>query len=204
MTADFLTLARRARRLEYFTIAWNALEGAIALIAGALAGSIALVGFGVDSAIEVGSGAAVLWRMAGDADHATRERRERLSLRIVGICFLLLASYVTVEAIEHLARRENASRSAAGMALTCVSIVVMPLLARAKRRVASAMSSGALHADARQADFCAYLSAIVLAGLLLDAALGWWWADPAAALLLVPIIVNEGVRAVRGETACEC
>jgi|SRR5436190_5805336 len=203
MAADRPTLARRARRLEYFTIAWNSLEGAIGVIAGALAGSVALVGFGVDSAIEVGSGAAVLWRMAGDADHATRERRERLSLRIVGLSFLLLAAYVTVGAIGHLVRHHDPSRSAAGIALTCASIVVMPLLARAKRRVASAMGSGALHADARQADFCMYLSAIVLAGLLLDAAFGWWWADPAAALVMVPIIVSEGVRAVRGETCCD-
>jgi divalent metal cation (Fe/Co/Zn/Cd) transporter len=204
MTSDRLALARRARRLEYFTIAWNTLEGAIAVTAGALAGSIALVGFGVDSAIEVGSGAAVLWRMAGDADHATRERRERLALRTVGVCFLLLALYVTVESVGDLLRRDEPSPSVAGMALTCLSVLVMPLLARAKRRVAGAMGSGALHADARQTDFCAYLSAIVLAGLLLDAALGWWWADPIAALVMVPIIAAEGVRAVRGETCADC
>ena len=204
MTVHRPGLARRARRLEYFTMAWNAVEGAIAVTAGALAGSIALVGFGVDSAIEVGSGAAVLWRMAADTDHATRERRERIALRAVGICFLLLAVYVGLEAIGHLLHREDPSRSVAGMALTCLSIVVMPLLARAKRRVARAMGSGALHADARQTDFCAYLSAIVLAGLVLDAAFGWWWADPIAGLVMVPIIAREGVRAVRGESCDDC
>ena len=201
--ADRLALARRARRLEYFTIAWNALEGAIAVTAGALAGSIALVGFGVDSAIEVGSGIAVLWRIAGDADHATRERRERLALRLVGVSFLLLALYVTSESIGDLLRRDEPSRTMTGIALTCLSLLVMPMLARAKRRVAGAMGSGALHADARQTDFCAYLSAIVLAGLVLDTAFGWWWADPTAALVMVPIIASEGVRAVRGQTCCD-
>jgi divalent metal cation (Fe/Co/Zn/Cd) transporter len=126
-----------------------------------------------------------------------------MALRIVGACFLALAAYVAFEAVAHLVTRADASRSAAGMVLTGASIVVMPLLARAKRRVGAALGSGALRADARQSDFCAYLSAIVLAGLLLDAALGWWWADPAAALLMTPIIAIEGVRAVRGE-ACTC
>src|SRR5262249_6251910 len=117
---------------------------------------------------------------------------------------LLLAAYVAVEAIGRLARREDPSSSAAGMVLTAVSIVVMPVLARAKRRVAQAMGSGALHADAKQTDFCAYLSAIVLGGLLLNAVAGWWWADPAAALVMVPIIANEGIRAIKGEPACAC
>jgi len=182
---------------------WNSLEGLIAVGAGALAGSISLIGFGADSFIEVTSGAAVFWRMARDADVDRREAREQLTVRIVGIALLALAVYVTLEAIRTLAARTSPEVSPVGIGLAAVSLIVMPLLARAKRRVADALGSRAMHADAAQTDFCAYLSAILLAGLALNAAFGLWWADPAAALVMVPIIVNEGVRALRGDP-CAC
>ena len=188
----------RGIRLEYFTIAYNCMEAAIALIAGVLAGSVALVGFGLDSVIEVTSGATLLWRLRGDA------RRESRALKTVGVCFLVLAAYVAYEAGEALWMRRLPERTAPGIALAAVSMVVMPLLSRAKRRVAGRIASAALHADSRQTDFCAYLSAILLAGLLLNALLGWWWADPAAALVMAPVIAREGWGALRGKHCCDC
>src|SRR5262245_7993197 len=156
-------LAKRGPRLAYFTIAWNSLEGLVAIGAGAVAGSISLVGFGVDSFIEVTSGAALLWRMAGD-DETRREHRERVTLRVVGVCFVTLAAYVGYEAVRDLVSGSLPRPSAVGIALAAVSLVVMPLLARAKRHVARGLASGAMRADARQTDFCMYLSAILLAG----------------------------------------
>jgi divalent metal cation (Fe/Co/Zn/Cd) transporter len=196
-------LAARGRRLEYVTILWNSLEGVLALVAGALAGSVSLMGFGVDSFIEVTSGAAVLWRMSSDHDAEAWERRERLALRIVGIAFLALAAYVIVEAIRDLAARAAPDASPLGIAVACASLVAMPLLARAKRTVGDAMGSRAMHADAAQTDFCAYLSGILLVGLALNAAFGLWWADPVAGLVMVPIIANEGIKALRGDP-CHC
>ena len=204
MVIDRAAVARRGRRLEYFTIAWNSLEGAVAVIAGIVAGSISLVGFGIDSFIEVTSGAALLWRMSVDADVHRRERNERLALRIVGLCFLALAAYIAYESIGDLARRQAPERSIPGIALACVSLLVMPLLSRAKRKVSAALASAAMHADARQTDFCMYLSAILLGGLLLNALFGWWWADPAAALIMVPMIAKEGFEGIRGETCQDC
>ena len=195
-------LAQRGRRLEYFTIGWNSLEGLIAVGAGALAGSISLVGFGVDSFIEVSSGAALLWRMAVDADECQRERRERLTLRLVGISFLALAAYVTWAGLGDLITRAAPETSTPGLLLACASLIVMPLLSRAKRRVGSAMGSSAMHADARQTEFCTYLSAILLGGLMLNAMFGWWWADPLAALVMVPIIAKEGIDGLRGDPCC--
>jgi divalent metal cation (Fe/Co/Zn/Cd) transporter len=197
------TLARRGRWLEYFTIGWNSLEGLIAVAAGAFAGSISLVGFGVDSFIEVTSGAALLWRMSGDADHCQRERREAITVRIVGVCFILLAGYVAVEAIGNLRAGTPAATSRVGIGLAAVSLVVMPLLSHAKRRVARGLGSGAMHADARQTEFCTYLSAILLGGLLLNAAFGLWWADSVAALLMTPIIAREGAQGVQGRACCD-
>ena len=202
--SDRPVLARRARRLEYFTIAWNTLEGIIAVVAGTSAGSISLVGFGVDSFIEVTSGATLLWRMSVDTDAARRERNEQLALRIVGLCFLALAAYVSYESVRDLVRREPPEHSLPGIVLACASLVAMPLLSRAKRKVATGLGSAAMHADATQTDFCVYLSAILLAGLLLNAALGWWWADPLAAVLMVPIIANEGLSGIRGRACEDC
>jgi len=186
---------RRGRRLEYLTIAWNSAEAAVALIAGLLASSIALVGFGLDSVIEVLSGAIVLWRLLAD-----NERAERLALKVVGVSFLALAAYVAFDSSKTIWLRQAPEHSLPGIILAAVSLIVMPLLARAKRRVAAGIGSRALHADSRQADLCAYLSAILLGGLLLNALLGWWWADPAAGLVMTPIIVNEGREALRGES----
>ncbi len=194
----------RGKRLEHFTIAWNSLEGLVALIAGAIAGSISLVGFGIDSFIEVTSGAALLWRMSVDADAERRERNEKLSLRIVGACFIALAAYVLYESISDLVTRKAPQHSLPGIILACVSLVVMPNLSRAKKRVGTELGSRAMRADARQTDFCVYLSAILLAGLVLNAALGWWWADPASALVMTPIIAKEGFEALKGESHCEC
>jgi divalent metal cation (Fe/Co/Zn/Cd) transporter len=196
-------LVLRGKYLEYFTIAWNSLEGLVALVAGALAGSISLVGFGIDSFIEVTSGSVLLWRMSVDADVRKRERNEKLSLQTVGVCFLALAAYVGYESITDLVRRKSPEHSIPGIALACVSLVVMPLLSRAKKKVGNELGSAAMHADAKQTDFCVYLSAILLVGLLLSAALGWWWADPTAALIMVPLIAKEGVKAMKGETCCD-
>ena len=195
-------LVRRGRLLEYLTIGWNSLEGLIAVAAGLAAGSIALVGFGFDSVIEVTSGAALLWRLHMDAPER-RERAEKVALKLVGWSFLLLAAYVAFDAVKALVWREPPEASYVGIALAALSVVVMPLVARAKRKVAAGLNSRALQADSRQTDICAYLSAILLGGLLLNALLGWWWADPAAALVMVPIIAKEGVEALRGETCCE-
>jgi hypothetical protein len=167
---------RRGRRLEYVTIGWNALEGLVAVVAGAIAGSISLVGFGIDSFIEVISGSVLLWRMSVDADVPRRERNERWALRIVGVCFLLLAAYIAYESALDLWSRRAPEHTIPGIVLACVSLVVMPLLSRAKRKVGRALGSAAMHADAKQSEFCTYLSAILLIGLLLNALFGLWWA----------------------------
>ncbi|HZI20288.1 MAG TPA: cation transporter [Pyrinomonadaceae bacterium] len=191
---------RRGRTLEYLTIGWNMLEGVIAVGSGLAAGSAALIGFGVDSFIESLSGGALLWRLRSDEDS---ERRERIALKLVGVSFLGLAAYVAYDAASSLIRGEPPEASYVGIALAALSLVVMPLLARAKRRVAAGLNSRALEADSRQTDICAYLSAVLLGGLLLNALFGWWWADPVAALVMVPIIGKEGVEALRGETCCD-
>ena len=201
--SDRSALIKRGRYLEYFTIGYNSLEGLIAVGAGLIAGSIALVGFGFDSLIEVTSGGVLLWRLHADVDEARRERVEAISLRIVGVCFVVLAIYVTYDSVKSLIRREAPEESIVGIVLAAASLIVMPLLVRAKRRVARGIKSGALMADSKQTELCTYLSAILLGGLLLNAFLGWWWADPLAALIMVPIIVKEGIEGLRGETCCD-
>jgi divalent metal cation (Fe/Co/Zn/Cd) transporter len=203
LAMDRRVFAQRGKRLEYFTIAWNSLEGIVAVVAGILAGSISLIGFGVDSFIEVTSGAALLWRMSVDAEEHRRERIERVTLRIVGACFLSLAAYVGYEAANNLVVKKAPEHSLAGIILACVSLVVMPLLSRAKRRVGAHLKSAAMNADARQTEFCTYLSAILLGGLLLNVVSDLWWADPLAALIMVPIIAKEGVDGLRGNACCD-
>jgi divalent metal cation (Fe/Co/Zn/Cd) transporter len=203
VTSERVALTLRARRLEYFTIGWNSLEGLAAIGAGLVAGSIALVGFGADSFIEVTSGAALLWRMAGDADPCERERREHVALRIVGVCFLALAAYVAQDALRDLVSHRAAARSPVGILVASVSLIMMPVLTRAKRRVGRALGSAAMHADAKQTEFCTYLSAILLGGLVLNAAAGLWWTDAVAALIMVPIIAKEGVDGIRGRACCD-
>jgi divalent metal cation (Fe/Co/Zn/Cd) transporter len=190
---------RAGRQLEYFTLAWNLTEAAVAVGAGVFAGSIALLGFGIDSLIESLSGGILLWRLQrAQAD----EKRERPALMLVGISFFLLALYVAVEAATSLFRHEQPETSVVGIVLSVVSLIAMPLLARAKRRVAARLESRALYADSRQTDICAYLSAILLGGLLLNAVFGWWWADPVAALCMLPLIFHEGIEVVRGRSCC--
>jgi cation diffusion facilitator family transporter len=196
-------IAQRGKRLEYFTIAWNSLEALVAIIAGAIAGSISLVGFGIDSFIEVTSGATLLWRMSVDADVQKRERNERLSVKIVGVCFFALAVYIAYEAISDLTGGNAPEHSVPGIVLACVSLIVMPILSRAKKRVGSELGSAAMMADARQTDFCVYLSMILLAGLVLNAAFGWWWADPIAGLIMSPIIAKEGIAGMKGDHCCD-
>jgi len=199
-----MAVVNRGRRLEYFTITWNAFEGLVAVLAGAVAGSISLVGFGIDSFIEVTSGSVLLWRMSVDAEVHRRELNERRALRIVGACFLLLAAYIAYESALDLWSRRAPDHSIPGIILACVSLIVMPLLSRAKRRVGRVLGSAAMHADAKQTEFCTYLSAILLAGLLLNILFGLWWADPVAALIMVPIIAKEGIEGLQGKPCDEC
>lgn len=204
VTLERTAFVRGGRRLEYFTIVWNALEGLVAVIAGAVAGSISLVGFGIDSFIEVTSGSALLWRMSVDADVHQRERNEKRALNVVGVCFLALAGYIAYESAKDLWSGRAPEHSVPGIVLACVSLVVMPLLSRAKRKVGRALGSAAMHADAKQTEFCTYLSAILLIGLLLNALFGLWWADPAAALIMIPIIAKEGIEGLQGKACHEC
>jgi len=198
-------LVRRGQRLEYFTIGYNSLEGLVSIVAGIVAGSVSLIGFGLDSLIEVTSGAALLWRFHHDLDPSRREQVERASLRIVGGCFIALALYILFECGSALIGHDAPERSVAGIIVAAASVVVMPLLARAKRLVAVGIGSGAMKSDSRQADFCTYLSAILLGGLLLNAIAGWWWADPVAGLAMVPIVAKEGVDGLLGKACCgEC
>ncbi len=197
-------LVHRGRRLEYFTITWNAIEGLVAVFMGVIAGSISLVGFGLDSFVEVTSGSVLLWRMSVDADVHRRELNERRALRIVGVCFLLLAVYLGYESGADLLFKRAPEQSMPGIILACVSLIVMPLLSHAKRNVGRAIGSSAMNADAKQTEFCTYLSAILLGGLLLNAVFGLWWADPVAALIMVPIIGKEGIDGLRGKGCDEC
>jgi len=206
VSASRTALVRRGLALNYLTIAYNVVEAIVALGAGIVSGSVALVGFGLDSVIEVTASGAAQWRLRADLDAARRERVEGATLRIIGWSFLALAAYVVFDSANALLRHEPPERSVVGLVLLALSAVVMPVLARAKRRVARAMTSRALEADAMQTSLCAYLSIIALAGVALNTSLGWWWADPVAALAMVPIIAKEGVEGVRGETRCadEC
>jgi divalent metal cation (Fe/Co/Zn/Cd) transporter len=190
---------RIGRQLEYFTLGWNLVEAGVAMGAGAFAGSIALVGFGIDSLIESLSGGILLWRLQRGQ---TNDKRERPALTLVGISFFLLAFYVGIEAATSLLHRDYPEISVVGIVLSIFSLIVMPLLALAKRRVAARLASRALCADSRQTDICAYLSAILLGGLLLNALFGWWWADPVAALCMLPLIFHEGIEAVRDRSCC--
>lgn len=193
-----VNFVRRGRLLAYLTILWNSLEGIIAVSAGVLAGSVALVGFGADSVIEVSSGAIILGRLASG------EHRERLALRLVGVSFLALAAYVAFDAIKSLWLREAPETTYAGIAIAALSLIVMPFLAHQKRKVAAQLNSEAMVADSRQTDLCAYLSAILLGGLILNAIFGWWWADPVAALVMVPIITKEGIGGLKGKPCDDC
>ena len=200
-----LTL-RTALRLEYLTVGWNVVEGVVALSAAVAAGSIALFGFGVDSFVECASGLVLLWRLTAERrglDGEAIERLDRRAHRLVGATLFLLAAYVAVDAGHALWERERPSPSWIGIALTSLSIATMYWLARAKRRAAAKLASRALEADAFQTTACFWLSLITLLGIGLNAAFGWWWADPAAALGITWFIGKEGLEAWRGEE-CGC
>ena len=190
-------IARRGIWLAYITIAYNFAEAVVSLGAGLVAGSVALIGFGIDSAIEVTSALAARWRLGRDFDEATRERVELIAHRIIGWSFLLLSLYVTVDSILALIQHEEPDGSIVGVLVLMASVIVMPILARAKHKVATALKSGALASEARQTSLCAYLSSIALIGVGANMLLGWWWADPLAALGMVPIIGLEGLEGIR-------
>lgn len=193
---------KRGRLLEYVTFGYVSLEAFVGILAGWKAGSVALISFGADSAIELTAATALLWRMHRDeAPH--RRRAEMLSVRIVGACFFALAAFILFESGRALLWRQVPEHSVVGMVLVGGAVVLMPVLAGAKRRVSGVIGSPALHADASQNDLCAYLSAITLAGLVLNRFFGWWWADPIAALAMIPLICREGIHALRGEP-CGC
>jgi divalent metal cation (Fe/Co/Zn/Cd) transporter len=197
-------LVRRGLWLNYLTIGYNTIEAIVSLVAGLVAGSVALIGFGVDSGIEVTASIAAQWRLRSDLDPERRERVERITHRIIGGSFLALAAYVTIESVTTLWQREAPEPSIVGLIILVMSVVVMPVLAGAKRKVARALFSRALEADAMQTSICAYLSVIALAGVALNTFLDWWWADPVAALAMVPIIAREGVEGIRGDKECGC
>ena len=195
-------LNRRALRLEYFTIAWNVLEAVVAVGAGVVSGSIALVGFGLDSLIEVTSAAALVWRLRKSGDPDQELDAERTALRIVGYTFFALAAYVTFQAGSILLRRAAPEESIVGIVLAAVSLVVMPWLGFAKKKLARRIGSRALEADGTETLVCSYLSLTLLVGLGANALWGWWWADPMAALAIVAFLVHEGKEALehsRGE-----
>lgn len=190
-------LRRRALRLEYLLISYNILEGLIAVGAGWRAGSIALVGFGLDSAVEVFAALVLVWRLRNPGSLEEETRKEKKALFLVGLTFFLLASYVLYEAAETLLFRDAAAISWIGIGLAIASLIVMPVLGLAKRKVALQMGSRALAADALETLICAYLSFALLLGLGLNALAGWWWMDPVAALAMVGYILKEGWGAIQ-------
>lgn len=194
-------LVRRGLWFNYLTIGYNTIEALVSLAAGLVAGSVALIGFGVDSAIEVTASLAAQWRLRSDHSER-RERAEQVTRRVIGGSFVALAVYVTADSAMTLWYREAPRPSPVGLAILSLSVLVMPLLARAKRRVAQALESRALEAEAMQTSVCAYLSVIALAGVALNTLFRWWWADPAAALLMVPLIAREGLEGLRGSSTC--
>jgi len=202
LDSERVSAVRRGRWLTWATIGYNCLEGLLSIGSGLLAGSVSLIGFGVDSFIEVSASLAAVWRLHVDRDATRREWAERLAQRLIGLSFLALAGYVAVGATRSLVTRAEPDASPIGIAIAAASLVVMPLLARAKRRVAARLSSGALGAEARQTEICMYLSAILLGGLVLNAAFSWWWADPVAGIVMTPFIAWEGIEGLRGRHAC--
>jgi divalent metal cation (Fe/Co/Zn/Cd) transporter len=189
-------LRRRGFLLECASMAWMTVEAAVAIVSGILAASIALIGFGLDSVIEFFAAAVVVWQLRG----AISEERETRALRLIGGTFFALAAYLTIESITDLASRHRPEQSTAGIAVTAAALVVMPLLALAKRRTGQQLSNQALVADAAESAFCAFTSAAALLGIGLNSWLGWWWADPAAALVIAGLAVREGIEAWQADT----
>ncbi|MEU8001459.1 cation transporter [Catellatospora sp. NPDC049111] len=192
-------LVRRVRLLVAATITYNVIEAIVAITAGTIASSTALVAFGLDSVIEVSSAAAVAWQFTS-ADH---EKRERTALRIIAVSFFALAAYVSVESVRALLGAEEPSHSTVGIILAAVSLAIMPLLSYVQRRTGRELGSRSAVADSKQTLLCTYLSAVLLVGLVVNSLFGWWWADPIAALVIAVVAVKEGREAWRGE-ACTC
>lgn len=192
-------LGRRAQLLAGASVAYNAVEAIVAIAAGVVAGSVALVGFGLDSVVEVSSGLIVLWQFR----HPLPESRERRALKLMAVAFFALAAYVGVESARALVEGRDPDSSALGIGIAVASIVIMPALSWAQRRTGRRLASAAVVADSTQTALCAYLSVVLLLGLVLDATLGWWWADPVAGLVIAAVAVREGLEAWRGEK-CGC
>ncbi|WP_046730726.1 cation transporter [Streptomyces humi] len=194
-------LARRIRLLVAATITYNVIEAVVALTAGTIASSTALVGFGLDSVIEVSSAAAVAWQFSA-RDHAVRDAREKSTLRIIAVSFFALAAYITFDAVRALAGTSEADRSIPGIVIAALSLAIMPFLSAAQRRAGRELGSASAVADSKQTLLCTYLSAVLLVGLVLNATLGWSWADPIAALVIAAIAVKEGRDAWQGNGCC--
>ena len=199
-------LYRKALGLEYFTVGYNVLEGVLAIVAGILAGSIALVGFGLDSAVESSSGSVLLWRLTrhGKVSPEEEERVERIAVRLVGVSFFLLGAYVFFESVRKLYLMEAPEPSLFGIVIAATSVIVMPVLSRAKLKTAREMGSRSLAADSKQTFICTLLSVALLVGLGLNYLFGLWWADPAAALVIVFFIIREGIESFREDKLCAC
>ena len=199
-TAEWLRAARRARALSWLSLVWMGAEGAIAITAGVLAGSIALIGFGIDSAIEGVASLVIVWRFTGH--RLLSQTAEDRAQKLVAVQFFLLAPYVAFEAVRHLVTAHEVEISVLGMALTATSLVGMPLLGIAKQRLADTLGSSATHGEGAQNLLCAYLAGAVFLGLAGNALLGWWWLDPIAALLIAGIALREGLQTWRGDGCC--
>jgi divalent metal cation (Fe/Co/Zn/Cd) transporter len=195
-------LRRRGLTLEYLTISWNVLEAIVAIGAGIAAGSIALVGFGFDSSIEVFAASIVVCQFRAEARGGVDEARERRALKLIAVTFFVLAAYVTVVAIRDLVIDEKAGASVVGIVLACASLAVMPTLAWLKRRTGQQLGSATLIADSAETFLCSWLSAVLLLGLVLNATVGWWWADPLAGVVIALLALREGIEAWRGDE-CE-
>jgi divalent metal cation (Fe/Co/Zn/Cd) transporter len=196
--ADRVRLGRRAQLLAATSVAYNSVEAVVAVAAGAVAGSAALIGFGLDSVVEVSSGLIILWQFR----HRLPQSREQQALRLIALSFFALAAYVTQDALRALLSGEEPDASPVGIALASVSLCVMPFLSWAQRRTGRALHSSAVVADSTQTLLCSYLSAVLLGGLLLNATLGWSWADPVAGLVIAAVAAVEGRRAWRGDGCC--
>jgi divalent metal cation (Fe/Co/Zn/Cd) transporter len=206
MNADRRSTLRRALRLEYLTVLWNVVEGVVAVWAALSAASVALLAFGIDSFIETSSGLILIWRLGSEIRNGAaheHERTERRAQKLVGVSLFVLAVYVAYDALAALLTRERPEPTLVGIALTALSLPVMVWLARAKRRLARTLGSHALEADAFQTTACWWLSIAALGGIGLNATLGFWWADPVAALVMSPLIAREGREAWRG-VECGC
>jgi len=193
--ADSVALSRRARSLAWVTLVWNVAEAVIAIAAGAAANSMALIGFGLDSSMEVMSAIVIIWQL-----HGLEKSREHVALKLIAISFYALAGYVAVQALLNLTSGIEPSASPVGIGLAIAASIVMPILAGAKRRTGRKMGSRTVMADGKQTKLCAYLSLILLGGLIFNATVGWWWADSVAALAIAALAINEGRQAWNGES----